>query len=85
MGTRSSAPDILKEEAATYDENLTSLLEKGEGRFVLIHGSEVGGIFDTESDAINQGFKSYGSVPFLVKQILREEEPIEFLSLNVGF
>lgn len=85
MGIQSQAPDILKAEAATFKENLPSLLEKGEGRFVLIHGAEIGGVFDTETDAINQGFNSYGSVPFLVKQILREEEPIEFLSMNVGF
>ena len=85
MATQTQAPEILKEEAGAYDAHLSYLLEKGEGKFVLIHDSEIGGIFDSEADAIDQGFKTFGSVPFLVKQILREEEPIEFLSMNVGF
>jgi hypothetical protein len=63
----------LAKELETYQENRDSLLSTAEGRFVLIKGEDVLGEFDTEADAIRQGYLQLGNVPFLVKQVLQLE------------
>jgi hypothetical protein len=63
----------LAKELETYQENRDSLLSTAEGMFVLIKGDDVLGEFDTEADAIRQGYLQLGNVPFLVKQVLQVE------------
>ena len=52
-------------------ENRDSLLGTAEGKFVLISGDKILGEFDTEADAIRQGYAQLGNVPFLVKQVVQ--------------
>jgi hypothetical protein len=47
-----------------------------EGEHVLIHGSEDFGFFPTRNDALAEGFRRFGRVPFLVKKIERDEKPM---------
>jgi hypothetical protein len=72
--------DVLAMELETYEQHRSELLANAENKFVLIHGEEVKGTFDTESDAVTQGFESYGNVPFLVKRVVRVEHPETFVS-----
>ena len=58
----------LEQELATYNAKLESLLPN-EGRFVLIHGDEVVGIFDSYSDALSHAYGQFGVEPFLVRKI----------------
>ncbi|MEK6798389.1 MAG: hypothetical protein AABZ12_05465 [Planctomycetota bacterium] len=58
----------LERELKTYQRELANLLQH-EGRFVLVHGSEVAGVFDTYDDAIRAGYDKYGLDPFLVKRV----------------
>ena len=53
----------------TYAEHKAELVGKAKGRYVLIKGREIIGIFDTENDATQQGCERFGNGPFLVKQI----------------
>jgi hypothetical protein len=39
------------------------------GKYVLIHGDTVDGIYDTYQDALKVGYEKFGLEPFLVKQI----------------
>jgi hypothetical protein len=71
----------LEKELQTYQENLPSLLVN-EGKFALIHDSDVTGIFDTYPDAISAGYKLFKLEPFLVKQI-QSVEQIHFLTLSL--
>jgi hypothetical protein len=64
----SSATDHLKTELETYEQNKENLLGK-EGKFVLIHGKEIAGLWDTYEDALQAGYQQFGMKPFLVKQI----------------
>ncbi len=65
----------LEREMEIYGSELPRLLTD-EGKFVLIHGSEVLGIFEDESDAVEAGYRRIGfATPFLIKQI-REKEPV---------
>jgi hypothetical protein len=48
------------------------------GRFVLIHGADLIGVFDTDAQAVAEGARRFGRESFLVRQV-REEEPIIFI------
>ena len=75
---------ILGTEIQTYEQHRDNLLGTSEGKFVLIHGTQVVGIFDAKMDAIAAGYQQFGNVPFLVKQILRIEAPLNFMSNLLG-
>lgn len=61
-------PSLIKELAA-YQRLLPTLTAAGEGRFALIAGDELIGIFDTYPDALAAGYAARGLEPFLVKKI----------------
>lgn len=72
--------ELLEKELETYMRNRDHLLTTSEGKFVLVHGDKVIGTYDTEGDAIAEGYKQFGNVPFLVRQILTIETPQNFVS-----
>lgn len=59
----------LERELATYQRLLPTLSSGNEGRFALIAGEDVLGIFDTYPDALAAGYEHRGLEPFLVKKI----------------
>jgi hypothetical protein len=73
-------PKILEPELKTYEANRRELLGKARGKFVLIKDSDLIGIFDTELDAIRQGYQRFGNVPFLVNEIVEVDVPRDFVS-----
>ena len=75
---------LLDSELKVYDQNRDQLLGSAEGKFVLIHGDRVVGIYDSKMDAIAAGYQQFGNVPFLVKQILKVEPPLNFISNLLG-
>ena len=62
----------------TYKAKLAELTAN-EGKFALIQGDHVVGVFDTYADAIKEGYAKFGLNPFLVKQI-QSIERIQFVS-----
>jgi hypothetical protein len=60
------------------------LLGKQEGKYVLIHEDQVVAVYDSRTDAVAQGYRQFGNVPFLVKQILKVETPEEIISHALG-
>ena len=72
--------DTLDLELGTYDAKRDELLASAEGKFVLIKGEEMAGVYDSQADAIRQGYQLFGNVPFLVKQVLRIETPQNYTS-----
>ena len=75
---------LLDAELQTYEKNRESLLGSADGKFVLIKGEQVVGVYESEMDAINQGYRQLGHVPFLVKQILKIDTPLNFVSNILG-
>ncbi len=67
---------LLDTEVQTYERHREELLGAAEGKFVLIHGSDVAGTYDSKVDAIAEGYRRFGNVPFLVKHILEVEVPL---------
>lgn len=67
-----SAPDPLADEVATYEQLLPSLSAE-EGRFAVITGKKLIGVYSAYEDAIEAGYKACGLNPFLVKEIVTSE------------
>lgn len=59
----------LAKEVATYERELARLEQASLGKFVLISGDEVAGVFDTFSAAADEGLRKFGETPFLVREI----------------
>jgi hypothetical protein len=72
--------DTLSKEIETYNKNKSSLLKTDSGKFVLIKGDKIIGLYDTKNDAIKIGIDKFDNTPFLVKKITEIEEPINFTS-----
>lgn len=68
----------LEKELETYKTKLAEL-KQHEGKFVLIHGSEVVNVFTSYEDAIKEGYQKFKLEPFLVKQIQAVEQ-VQFIS-----
>lgn len=60
--------EALKTELETYEANKPQLLAD-EGKFVLIHGRNVLGVFSAYEDALRAGYEKCKLEPFLVKRI----------------
>jgi hypothetical protein len=60
---------VLREEQACFARECVQLLATDPGKFVLIRGPRVVGVFATEEEAIRAGYEEFGPVPFLVRRI----------------
>ena len=76
---------VLERELKTFEEKKAELLSTAEGRFALIHESELVGTFNDEQDAIREGYTRFGNVPFLVKKITPVETAASFVNSHIAF
>jgi hypothetical protein len=63
----------LEIELSTYQSKLPELKDQG-GKFALVHGRDLIGVYGTYEDALKEGYRSCGLTPFLVKQIQAVEQ-----------
>lgn len=73
-----SVGELFETEQGIFCEHLDEWLVQDIGRFALIKGTEVRGLYDTQNDAITVGYETYGNVPFLAKEIAPFERPATF-------
>jgi hypothetical protein len=60
----------LQPELNTYRRELSQLLQAGQaGRYVLIKGNQVVGLWDDQAGALEAGTERFGLEPFAVKQV----------------
>lgn len=76
---------VLEPELKTYENHREELLGTALGKWVLIHGDVIGGTFDTQGDAVAEGYRQFGNVPFLVKQIVPFDSSQSFVSNHLAF
>lgn len=69
--------DTLEKEIATFNEQLPTLMNHL-GKFVVIKGDAVIGIYDTYNDALKFGYQQFKLDPFLVKKISPSEQVFFF-------
>jgi len=67
---------LLGREIAFYQSKLKTWLRKHSGKFVVVHGEELIGVFDDRQEALSAGWKRLGREPFLVRQVARGEDVI---------
>jgi hypothetical protein len=61
---------IFEIELKTLEENLERLKKENPvGGYVVIKGKEILGVWESRADALKEGLKVYGNIPFLVKNI----------------
>jgi hypothetical protein len=72
----------LQTEVETYKGKFSELAGQ-EGKYALIHGSDLLGVFDTYNDALRAGYEKVGLEKFLVKQISAIES-ISFFSRDIS-
>jgi hypothetical protein len=72
----------LEKELETYRSKLPELTTH-EGKFVLIHGTDIVDFFSTYEDAIKSGYQKFGITPFLVKKVATSE-PMFFISRDIS-
>jgi len=65
---------VLEREYKTFKEHRAELLARGEGKFALIKGETIVEVFASYEDALKEGLKRFGDVPFLLQEIQREED-----------
>lgn len=78
------AVNKLSREIEAYEAKLDSLVAAHEGKYVLLHGDKVLGVFDSQMDAVNRGYRELGNVPFLVRHVSRLEVPMSFISNSLA-
>ena len=64
----------LAEELKTYQAQKADLLRRSHGKFVLIKGDQIIGLYDRETDAFSEGYQRFRLTGFLVKQVLEQEK-----------
>lgn len=72
---------ILDTEIATYNAKLPTLI-KQQGKFAVVKGDSIAGVFDSYGDALKDGYEKFGLEHFLVKQIMPAEQ-VSFISRHV--
>jgi hypothetical protein len=77
-------PPELETEIKTYFEKRSAYLNDAKGKYILIKGEDVIGVFDSYLDALKTGYEKYGNVAFLVKQILEIEPELKFTANILG-
>ncbi len=71
---------MLDQELETYERHRERLLQDSEGKYVLIYRDDVITVLESKNDAITEGYRRLGNVPFLVKEIVQVEIPARFVS-----
>jgi hypothetical protein len=83
MGTASG--HILQTEIDFFERQRLELFSQAPGKYALVKGAALLGIFDTELEAVRAGYRLVGNEPFLLKHIVEADVPLVFSpSFNLG-
>lgn len=75
---------MLEEERSFYEEKHREWLQHYAGKFALVKGRELVGVFDTSEAALAEGARRFGLTPFLVRPVLAVQEEIHIPALTLG-
>lgn len=65
--TKKKGKKMFEEELEFFKENQTELVEKFDGKFLVIKGNEVLGAYETPIDALNEGIKKAELGSFMIQ------------------
>ncbi|MGZ5476228.1 MAG: hypothetical protein ACXW3E_05275 [Thermoanaerobaculia bacterium] len=67
-----------------FEKHRIELLSRAAGKFALVKGEKLVGVFETETEAVRSGYQQFGNEPFLVKHIVEADVPLNFTAFNLG-
>jgi hypothetical protein len=73
----------LAKELETYNAHKADLL-KDAGKFVLVHGDQLAGVYDTYAEALREGYKQFQLKPFMVSKFNTPFSPFNEESMSVN-
>ena len=71
--------DLFAREIEAFEARKEELLLRHEGRYALLYGDDLLGVYGTREEAYVAGLNKVGNVPMLIQSIQREPEPVEYL------
>jgi hypothetical protein len=75
---------MLENEIAFFEKNMEKWLSQYEGKFVLIKGEELTGVYDTNEEALTVAASRYGLSPCLIRRVTKTLEDIKLPALTLG-
>ena len=77
---------MLEQERAYYKQHQFELLEKYKGRWILLTGDSLYGVYDTQKQAYDTGVGKLGLGKFMIQEVEDEEKLTQkFYSPRVHF
>ena len=67
-------PILLQREYNFYLDRLKDFMSDHLNQFVLIKEDEVVDFFNSYEEALREGLRHFGNVPFFIKKVQKEEE-----------
>ena len=77
-------PITLERELEFFERSRVYLLDQAAGKFVLIKDERVIGFFESELEAVRNGYRQFGNDAFLVKHVVEADVPLNFTAFNLG-
>ena len=78
--------ETLETELALFEEHRAEFFQNAPWKFALIRGRQLQGFYDTAENAYKAGVDAFGIEPFLIKQVLQEDQiheiPAHYLGLT---
>lgn len=74
----------LEQELKYFESNKAELLKHHEGKFALIKGDKLINTYTKEEEAYEEGVKRFGTEPFLIKRVSKEDPPEKIPALMMG-
>lgn len=75
---------LLEREVAAYTKAKPDLLASDTGRWVLVHGDKIEGVFDSQTAALSAGYEKHGNTPFLVRQVSQTDQVGNYVSGHIA-
>ena len=75
---------MLEKEITYYLSRKDEFVNDHFGKFVLIKGDKLIGVFNSHTEALSEAARKFGLDSYLIKQILVNDEDIEVPALTLG-
>ena len=79
-----SYEQLLVTEQAFYDRSASRLLAEYPNRYLLIHGENLLGAFESQDEAVRHGVQQFGREPFLVRRSGDKQTRFAVPALTLG-
>jgi len=74
----------LEKELEFFEKNLPSWLKEHKGKFALVQGSSLVGLYLSADEALAEGARLFGNGSFLIRQILETQPEASIPALTMG-